>query len=202
MLKRVSALGQGQACGPAAQRWSRGLGLDSRPHPGPAQAPWAVGRARVSNAISARCPAPPRQLGHAQAARLCAPRAGRPGRGRHPRRAALARHGVQALHCARCDLTLGRARSAQPRHCDTAAAFLDSVVARMPFAVRAIQVDGGSEFHAAFEAECQRRGLRLFVLPPRSPKLNWRGRARPAHAYRGVLPTASLQQLHGRGSQP
>ena len=34
------------------------------------------------------------------------------------------------------------------------------------------QVDGGSEFHAAFEAECQRRGLRLFVLPPRSPKLN------------------------------
>jgi putative transposase len=54
----------------------------------------------------------------------------------------------------------------------TAAAFLNSVVARMPFAVRAIQVDGGSEFHAAFEAECQRRGLRLFLLPPRSPKLN------------------------------
>src|SRR5260370_35019242 len=69
-----------------------------------------------------------------------------------PRRAALARHGVQALHCARCDLTLGRARSAQPRHCDTAAAFLDSVLARMPFAVRAIQVAGGSEFNAAFEA--------------------------------------------------
>jgi putative transposase len=54
----------------------------------------------------------------------------------------------------------------------TAAAFLDTVVARMPFALRAIQVDGGSEFHAAFEAACQRRGLRLFVLPPRSPKLN------------------------------
>ncbi len=54
----------------------------------------------------------------------------------------------------------------------TAAAFLDTVVARMPFIVRAIQVDGGSEFHAAFEAECQRRALRLFVLPPRSPKLN------------------------------
>ena len=54
----------------------------------------------------------------------------------------------------------------------TAAAFLDTVAARMPFALRAIQVDGGSEFHAAFEAECARRGLRLFVLPPRSPKLN------------------------------
>ncbi len=54
----------------------------------------------------------------------------------------------------------------------TAAAFLDSVVARMPFAIRAIQVDGASELNAAFEAECQRRALRLFVLPPRSPKLN------------------------------
>jgi len=54
----------------------------------------------------------------------------------------------------------------------TAAAFLDTVVARMPFTIRAIQVDGGSEFHAAFEAACERRGLRLFVLPPRSPKLN------------------------------
>jgi transposase InsO family protein len=54
----------------------------------------------------------------------------------------------------------------------TAAGFLDRLLLRMPFPVRAIQVDGGSEFEAAFEAECQRRGLRLFVLPPRSPKLN------------------------------
>ncbi len=42
----------------------------------------------------------------------------------------------------------------------------------MPFPVRAIQVDGGSEFMADFELACQRAGLRLFVLPPRSPKLN------------------------------
>lgn len=54
----------------------------------------------------------------------------------------------------------------------TATAFLDAIEARMPFPIRAIQVDGGSEFQAAFEAECQRRGIRLFVLPPRSPKLN------------------------------
>ncbi len=53
-----------------------------------------------------------------------------------------------------------------------AACFLDTVEERMPFPVRAIQVDGGSEFQAVFEAECQRRGIRLFVLPPRSPKLN------------------------------
>ncbi|MDP2744819.1 MAG: integrase core domain-containing protein [Dehalococcoidia bacterium] len=54
----------------------------------------------------------------------------------------------------------------------TAAGFLDALQTRMPFPVQAIQVDGGSEFQAAFETECQRRGLRLFVLPPRSPKLN------------------------------
>ena len=33
-------------------------------------------------------------------------------------------------------------------------------------------MDGGSEFQGGFEEACQERGLRLFVLPPRSPKLN------------------------------
>ncbi len=53
-----------------------------------------------------------------------------------------------------------------------AAAFLDQIEKRMPFPVRALQVDGGSEFAAAFERACQERNIRLFVLPPRSPKLN------------------------------
>ena len=53
-----------------------------------------------------------------------------------------------------------------------AAGFLDTILERMPFPVQAIQVDGGSEFMAEFEQTCQRLGLRLFVLPPRSPKLN------------------------------
>ncbi len=53
-----------------------------------------------------------------------------------------------------------------------ATTFLDAIEARMPFPVRAIQVDGGSEFQAQFERACQERGIRLFVLPPRSPKLN------------------------------
>ena len=35
-----------------------------------------------------------------------------------------------------------------------------------------LQVDGGSEFAADFETACRDRRLRLFVLPPRSPKLN------------------------------
>lgn len=53
-----------------------------------------------------------------------------------------------------------------------AAGFLDTLQARLPFPIRAAQVDGGSEFRAQFEAECERRGIPLFVLPPRSPKLN------------------------------
>ncbi len=54
----------------------------------------------------------------------------------------------------------------------TAAAFLESVLSRMPFPIRAFQVDGGSEFKDEFEASCARLKIPLFVLPPRSPKLN------------------------------
>jgi len=54
----------------------------------------------------------------------------------------------------------------------TAARFLDKLEQRMPFTIRGIQVDGGSEFESVFEEECRRRNIRLFVLPPRSPKLN------------------------------
>lgn len=54
----------------------------------------------------------------------------------------------------------------------TARDFLSDVIQRMPVPVKAIQVDGGSEFKAEFEEACREKGLRLFVLPPRSPKLN------------------------------
>jgi putative transposase len=50
--------------------------------------------------------------------------------------------------------------------------FLDTLQRRLPFPLRALQVDGGSELAALFEEACQQRGLRLFVLPLRSPKLN------------------------------
>jgi transposase InsO family protein len=53
-----------------------------------------------------------------------------------------------------------------------AARFLDVLVQSSPFAVKAIQVDGGSEFMLTFEQACCDRGISLFVLPPRSPKLN------------------------------
>jgi putative transposase len=56
----------------------------------------------------------------------------------------------------------------------SATLFLDTLQARMPFPIRALQVDGGPEFMAGFEAECRLRGILLFSLPPRSPKLNGR----------------------------
>jgi transposase InsO family protein len=62
---------------------------------------------------------------------------------------------------------LGRRATAQ-----AAATVLDRLAERMPFAVRAISIDNGSEFMADFEAACQARAIRLFVLPPRSPKLH------------------------------
>jgi transposase InsO family protein len=53
-----------------------------------------------------------------------------------------------------------------------AAGMLDRLAERMPFPVRAISIDNGSEFMAEFEAACAARGIALYVLPPRSPKLH------------------------------
>ncbi len=60
-------------------------------------------------------------------------------------------------------------RSATAR---TAAGVLDALEARMPFPVRAISVEAGSEFMAEFEAACAARDIALLTLPPRSPKLH------------------------------
>lgn len=54
----------------------------------------------------------------------------------------------------------------------SAARFLDKVLRDMPFPVQAIQVDGGSEFKAAFEQACARHRITLYELPPKRPQLN------------------------------
>lgn len=54
----------------------------------------------------------------------------------------------------------------------TAVAFLADLVARFPFPVRTLQVDGGSEWMVGFETACQEREIALWVLPPRKPKWN------------------------------
>jgi transposase InsO family protein len=54
----------------------------------------------------------------------------------------------------------------------SASLFLDKVLRDMPVRPKAIQVDGGSEFMAEFEEACEAKGIKLYVLPPKSPKLN------------------------------
>jgi transposase InsO family protein len=77
-----------------------------------------------------------------------------------------------------------------------AARFLDTLLERFPFPVKALQVDGGSEFAAEFELACQHKQLPLFVLPPKSPKLN-------AHVERAHRTHhEEFYQVHADSDQP
>ena len=55
---------------------------------------------------------------------------------------------------------------------NAAKALLAKLIAAAPFPVQGVQVDGGSEFMAAFEDHCRTNGLELVVLPPKRPDLN------------------------------
>lgn len=55
---------------------------------------------------------------------------------------------------------------------NNASRFLNAVREDLPFELRSIQVDGGSEFCAEFEEACEALNLPLAVLPPKSPELN------------------------------
>ena len=55
---------------------------------------------------------------------------------------------------------------------DNAADFLSFMSQHWPYTPTELQVDGGSEFRGNFETACQLNHIKLFVLPPRSPKLN------------------------------
>ena len=54
----------------------------------------------------------------------------------------------------------------------SAAECLTRVRAQMPDPVKAVQIDGGSELMAEFEQACADAKIPIYVLPPRSPKLN------------------------------
>lgn len=54
----------------------------------------------------------------------------------------------------------------------TAAQFLATIQKALPFPIRSIQVDGGSEFMKHFEDACQAKGIPLYVLPPKRPQYN------------------------------
>jgi putative transposase len=77
----------------------------------------------------------------------------------------------------------------------------------MPFPLKAIQGEGGSEFVARFEQACAVRNILLFVLLPRSPKLNSRvERAQRTHTeeiydrYLGELDLKRVNEGCGNGS--
>lgn len=50
--------------------------------------------------------------------------------------------------------------------------FLHKVIKEMPFKIKSVQVDGGSEFMKHFENECHKLGIDLYVLPPKRPQYN------------------------------
>lgn len=50
--------------------------------------------------------------------------------------------------------------------------FLQELVAKAPYKIKSIQVDGGSEFMGDFEDECSKLNIPLYVLPPATPKYN------------------------------
>ena len=52
------------------------------------------------------------------------------------------------------------------------AEFLHHLKMKFPFRIRAIQIDGGSEFMDEFEKACRRSKIRLFINPPHHPEMN------------------------------
>lgn len=67
------------------------------------------------------------------------------------------------------------ALKAYKRQTSTAGAdFLHYLRKKFPFPIKAIQIDGGSEFKDQFEEACRSKKILLFELPSSSPKLNGR----------------------------
>ncbi len=136
--------------------------------------PHAV-RTRRPGSRTARRPAPRTARGTANPPRAAGRTARAGGPGRHAHRVAAApgrtvRHftAVDRLSRWGCGMAASNATAA------SAARFLDKLVRQAPFSVEAVQVDGGSEFMAEFEAACGDRNITLAVLPPKSPKQNGR----------------------------
>jgi putative transposase len=77
-------------------------------------------------------------------------------------------------HFSAIDVTsrYAHARSGHRARSSDARAFLLELVPSMPFPIRAIQVDGGSEFMDAFEQTCAELGITLYVNRPKNPRQN------------------------------
>ena len=111
--------------------------------------------------------------GHAQRWRA-GTRAGRPGEWVQIDHMSISREGCTLKEFkATCPLgkqLVARVYSRASAH--NARRFLEAVREDLPYPLRSVQVDGGSEFRADFEAACATLDLPLAVLPPRCPQLN------------------------------
>ena len=91
----------------------------------------------------------------AQARGIPAGGTGRPGEGGHAGCRASSRGSYQALHCQGRSVPPGCAGEVHTRPTAATMGFLGTLQARLPLPTKAIQVDGGSEFEAAFEEACR-----------------------------------------------
>jgi putative transposase len=64
----------------------------------------------------------------------------------------------------------------------TAKEFIETLEQRMPFKVKALQVDGGSEFYSEFEEECP-----ALCAASQESKAQWLCGKSPSDSYRGIL---------------
>ena len=78
--------------------------------------------------------------------------------------------------------------------------FLDAVRADLPHDLLSVQVDGGSEFRAAFEQACEALQIPLHVLPAPPAAVQRLRRARQRHHPGGVLEPLR-RRVHRRGRQ-
>ena len=76
-----------------------------------------------------------------------------------------------------------------------AADFLEHAIKVLPFQIRSIQVDGGSEFMKDFEQTCANHQIPLYVLPPRSPECNGN-----VERSNGTFKYEFYSQYHGGGT--
>lgn len=53
-----------------------------------------------------------------------------------------------------------------------AAKFLEELITAFPVPITSIQVDNGSEYMGESEAACQRLNIKLYTIPPATPKAN------------------------------
>lgn len=86
----------------------------------------------------------------------------------------IRKNGISAKHFQAWDpktklIVAELARNADSKN---AAKFLEKVIKNLPYSVKSIQVDGGSEFMKHFEEKCRALNIELYVLPPSRPQYN------------------------------